>query len=275
MSILVRLEGIIMSNLKVAMVTPEYYGRAMVGGVAMVASGLTKALRKKGADVRVVMPRYASQDKYDKYLGQPPADLTKFGIERVSDGNVPIYEVTGLAIGAPYTYANKAPAMEIQNVAYRAQGPEAFSIAFLWSNILPTVLKNIAEQYDWTPDVVHLHGWFNAAASYALRQNDVFKNTPSVITSHNGFHPGLVPFSVNLEVPDKIEEAPIKERTKSVLATPEDFFASLLEMGIFYADGVTTVSPSYAQELLVGQTPIDSRVVRRMKERGLVGILNL
>jgi len=118
---------------------------------------------------------------------------------------------------------------------------------------------------DWRPDILHAHDWHAGLAPAYLRAAG--RALPSVFTIHNLAYQGTFPAAL---FPD--------------LALPASFLAidgvefyggfSLLKTGIFYADRLTTVSPTYAAEI---QTPAFGNgldgLLRSRADR-LTGILN-
>jgi starch synthase len=121
----------------------------------------------------------------------------------------------------------------------------------------------------WRPDIVHGHDWHAGLAPAYLRAAGAAADAASVFTVHNLAYQGY--FGA-----DRFAE----------LALPPGFFAvdgvefyggiSFLKSGLFYSDRLTTVSPTYAQEI---QTPgfgvgLDGLLRTRAAAGELFGILN-
>jgi starch synthase len=120
----------------------------------------------------------------------------------------------------------------------------------------------------WTPDIVHVHDWHaGLAPAYLAARPPGADHVPTVFTVHNLAYQGLFPPAVFPE-----------------LALPPGFFSidgvefngaiSFIKAGLFYADRLTTVSPTYAREI---QTPafgcgLDGLL--RARAEALTGILN-
>lgn len=266
-----------MTGKKIAMFTPELYGVAMVGGLAMAVSGLTKALRMKGWDAQVIMPAYHSSTEGGKFLGKKFQIEHGISIDTQTIDGIPVHTVTGIDFGQIDTYGHKAIASYIEDAAYRKEVARGFITASLFSKAMPEVLGLLEREFDWVPDLIHLHEWQTASASYDLKADERFKDIPLVVTSHNPNYIGKVPFlpnnSLNIEE-DLHAKSPVLGRNKVAIQVGDELFTSLLELGVFYADKATSVSAAYVQKLLSGAVPIDGRVLRRMKEKDLVGILN-
>ncbi len=111
-----------------------------------------------------------------------------------------------------------------------------FSLAALWS----------AEALSWKPDVVHAHDSHTGAAAWWLategRENPYFRDVASVFTIHN------LPYAAQ-GAGDALGDYKIR-RPDAVQALPEPFRDSLMGLGILGADYLSTVSPTYAREIL-------------------------
>ncbi len=101
---------------------------------------------------------------------------------------------------------------------------------------------------DWIPDIVHLNDWQTAALAFALRNmswsHARLRGTASVLTIHNLRYRG-----------------------------PDDY-NDLLAQGIYYSDAITTVSPTYAREILSPERGEGLDSLLRMRDGSLRGILN-
>ncbi len=117
----------------------------------------------------------------------------------------------------------------------------------------------------WRPDIVHAHDWQAGLVPVYLRQAG--DRTPCVMTIHNMAFQGLfgpetcdpLGLSRDLFTPDGIE-----------------FYGqvSFLKAGIAYADKVTTVSPTYARELMLPEFGMGLEGLMQARRRDLLGILN-
>ena len=98
----------------------------------------------------------------------------------------------------------------------------------------------------WSPDILHLHDWHGGLApAYLTARPPTADRVSTVFTIHNLAYQGLFPAALFPE-----------------LALPPGFFSidgvefngqvSFIKAALFYADRLTTVSPTYAREI---QTP--------------------
>jgi starch synthase len=124
---------------------------------------------------------------------------------------------------------------------------------------------------NWKPDIIHCHDWHTAICPSILKAD--YKNDPlydgcgSVFTIHNlayqgPFHESFVDFAGlhNYLIP---MNDPFR---------PQTF--NMMTIGIYYADVVTTVSQTYAREILTGEYGCGLENLLRQRQGNLFGILN-
>lgn len=264
---------------KVTIVTPEFYGDTMVGGLAVSVHGLAHALKAKGLEVEVVMPAYNTAGSLSQDLSQK--EEIQWGhvkepkiITATKDG-IPIHKITGSIIGDITAYGSYPPILEIDEIAYRDMTDRNFDAHHLLSAVIPRIFDNVKLH----PDVIHLMEWNTAASAYFLRQNS-FSSTPIVVTSHNLQYIGEVPKATALSSKTTLstsfgDQSPLmKMRQVCLKDNSGNYFESLLELGVHYADVVTTVSPREAEDVINGREGIQPRLRKKLQEKGLVGILN-
>lgn len=120
----------------------------------------------------------------------------------------------------------------------------------------------------WSPDVLHLHDWHGGLApAYLAATPPGAGHVPTVFTIHNLAYQGLFPAAVFPE-----------------LALPPGFFSidgvefsgqvSFIKAGLFYADRLTTVSPTYAREIQTPDFGCGLDGLLRTRANSLTGILN-
>jgi starch synthase len=121
------------------------------------------------------------------------------------------------------------------------------------------------------PDVIHCHDWQTALVPLFLKErrpkDPAFARTRTVLTIHNLGYQGNFPepeFKL-LGVPDRLFSAEGVEFFGSV---------SFLKAGLLFADKLTTVSPTYAEEIQTKILGCGMEGVLRARKDDLVGILN-
>ena len=247
----------------VAFIGSECYPFVKTGGLGDVMSALPKSLAKLNIDVKVIIPRYKCipqkfQEKME-YRGS-------FDMNLCSDGKQ--YYV-GI--------------MEYQEdgVVYDFIDNDEF---FSWGNPYTNLIDDIPKfcyfakaalaalnYLNWTPDVVHCHDWQAALVPLYLRtcfQDTDVGRAISVLTIHNLKFQG----KWDVKTVQSITGLPEYYFTSDKLEAYKD--ANLLKGGIVFADAVTTVSDTYAEEI---KTPFYGEGLDgllRARSHDLRGIVN-
>jgi starch synthase len=246
---------------KILFITSECTPLAQTGGLGDMVAGLSKALKKRGHDVRIIMPLYQKIDRTKYGVTFTKSSCVHFGMgeevwigifEGKLDGEVPIWFVDyGRYFDRPYIYDD-------QEDSYRF-------------GVLSKAALQICKDSNWIPHVAHVHDWMTAMSAVFLKTWDrvlsPLSNTASVLTIHNigyqgKFGPAVLPFyglGGDYMAPDRFE----------------DFgMINLLKAGIQYADAVTTVSPTYANEIRgpIGGMGLAPYLINRSEH--VFGILN-
>ena len=222
--------------LKVLYVASEAVPFIKTGGLADVAGSLPKALKKQGVDVRVVMPKYGkiAQEYLDKmehiYDGEFTVSWrTKFlGIDKLELDGVTFYFIDN----QEYFYRE----------GFYGYGDDAERFSFFSRAVL-----EILPQENFWPDVIHTNDWHTALVNVYLRLDHIgderYEKIKTVFTIHNLKYQGVFP----------------KDVMGDVLGLDWQYFnngdleyydaVNLMKGAIIYADNVTTVSRTYAQEI--------------------------
>jgi starch synthase len=230
-----------------------------VGGLADVVGSLPAALARAGHDVRVAIPGYGAID----WARWAPRHATSVVVHR--DGGDQTADIYSAQAGRVPFWLVTGPPIPTDRTIYASIEEDApkflfFSLASLWA----------ASALGWQPDVVHTHDFHAAGATLWLgtegRRNDFFRGVASVLTIHNlpyaGQGAGRALAEYRLPQPD------------SVLALPDAFRDSLLALGLLAADEITTVSPTYAREILTPEGGRGLDGILRARADRLTGIVN-
>ncbi len=117
----------------------------------------------------------------------------------------------------------------------------------------------------WTPDVIHAHDWQAGLTPVYLRQTD--STVPCVLTIHNIAFQGNFPATTmgNLALDPH-----------GFTQDGFEYFGqiSFLKGGLMQADKITTVSPTYARELMTSEFGMGLEGVLAARHSDLSGILN-
>jgi starch synthase len=248
--------------LDVLMVTSEARPFAKTGGLADVCGALPLALARLGHRVTIVLPKYRTT-KTDGAAGeaaQVPFGLHSYPVrfieQPVADG------VTAVLIDAPSLYDREGLYGD-QNGEF---GDNAFRFAVLSRGAL-----EYARIRGRRPSVIHAHDWqaglVPVYARTVLRDDPVIGGVRIVLTIHNlAFQGGFDPKELNWI------------GLGQDLYTPQllEFYgrASTLKGGVVFSDVITTVSPTYAREIVTPDFGFGFDGILRSRTSDLVGILN-
>ena len=247
---------------KILFVASEGVPFIKTGGLADVVGSLPKCFNKENYDVRVILPKYMCmrQEWKDKmnYLTHFYMDLSwrsqYVGILEMQYDGVQFYFIDNeYYFSGPKPYGNIY--QDVEKFAF-------FSKAAL--SALPVI--------GFKPDIIHCHDWQTGLVPVFLKdkfhENEFFRDIRSVISIHNLKFQGVWDVKTIQDITglDKSYFAPDK------LEAYGD--ANYLKGGIVYADRITTVSKTYAEEI---QTPFyGERLDGLMRARNncLTGIVN-
>ena len=207
------------------------------GGLADVVGSLPKYINKEEFDVRVILPKYmAIQQKYKdqmEFITNFTVNLSwrsqYVGLFRLVYEGVTFYFVDNefyFAGSHPYGYIHE----DIEKFAF-------FSKAVL--SVLPTL--------DFRPDIIHCHDWQTGLIPVmlhdAFQDNEFYRGIKTIMTIHNLKFQGIWDKKAVMDITGLSEYyfAPDK------LEAYGD--ANYLKGGLVYADRITTVSNSYANEI--------------------------
>lgn len=249
------------SSLRILIVAAEMTPFVKTGGLADVIGALPKALVAAGHDVRVVIPRYGWIDVaqfglsvFAQQMLMPPND----------EGDVAtIYTTT--VHDVPVWFVDYPAFFDRDGVSMYDDDDHRF--IFFCRAALES-----CRHADWSPDVIHCHDWHTAIIPNWLRttlaDDAFFVQTASLLTIHNLAFQGVFGHRV-LE----IAGVPALDFAINESADARNSVA-LLGRGIYYADMINTVSPSYANEILDPAAGAGLDAMLRSRYDRLHGVLN-
>jgi starch synthase len=229
---------------------------AKVGGLADVAGSLPKALVAAGHDVRVMLPLHADIRTAEWGFARVLAEVhveTPRGPERVS--------VWQGRVGSVTTYLIEAMDLFERPQIY-GEPDDNQRWLFLSDAVLATV-----PQLGWMPAVLHLHDWHVAFVAARLRADPKhpLAAAATVFTIHN------------LALRGDFDETFV-EANHLVLPPPDGLdpadLRNAMALGILDADMVSTVSRTYAREILTPEYGAGLDPLLRWRQHDLVGIVN-
>ncbi|MGB5261139.1 MAG: glycogen synthase GlgA [Gammaproteobacteria bacterium] len=251
--------------MKILHVLSECYPLIKTGGLADYGFSLPHRLKQLGADVRLLIPGYG--DVLDAITGGVVVaefTLQLAGNERhvtVIEVLPPEFEVPVWLVVCPQLYERPG------NPYLGADGtdwPDNAERFALFAKV-GALLASGQNMLDWRADVVNCHDWQTGLLPAWLR--DMPDAPVSVFTIHNLAYSGLFPHSEfqRLDLPDQWWHAEGVEFYGGI---------SMLKAGIVYADAVTTVSRTYADEILTPEFGCGMDGVLINYRDKLTGILN-
>jgi starch synthase len=249
-------------SLRILMLSAEMVPFAKIGGPADVVGALPKALRRMGHDVRVAMPCYRSIRP--EQFGMTTLIETLAVPFRQGSEEAAIRETT--VGGVPVYFVDAPRYFQRENVLGYTDDGDRF-ILFCRAAL------EMCRALDWAPDVIHAHEWHTAIVPNWLhtlyRHDPVFAATASVFTIHNLAYQGIFGHRI-LEVAGLANQ----EFILPALAEKQVDAVDLLGRGIAYADAVTTVSETYAGEILTPEYGEGMEKLLLQRAERLEGILN-
>ena len=236
--------------------TAEAHPFAKTGGLADVLGALPAAQAAAGHEVLVVHPWYARLAATPPPLWIGDVDVPFAGATvRVGVGTLERGPLRLAFVGHP----------AFQRAALYGYDDDAWRFA-LFSRAVPAV----AARLGFLPHVVHGHDWHVGLLSALLRHGALlpagFARLPSVLTVHNAQYQGWA------DAADVVAWARLPGALAGTLGVHGG--GNLLHAGLVSAERVTTVSPTYARELL--DPTMAHGLERTFAALGprLVGILN-
>ncbi|MCD6345289.1 MAG: glycogen synthase [Anaerolineae bacterium] len=247
-------------KLKVLFLAAEATPFAKVGGLADVAGSLPQALRRLGVDVRLLIPRYAnirSKDYDLRRVGGPlavplgPNNEERAHLSETRIGELPVY----LLWNETYFSAR-------ERVYGFNDDPQRFTF---FAHATLAALRAL----DWKPDVIHAHDWHTAPVVTWLdqygRQDPFYRDIATLYTIHSLAYQGLCGRLI-------LTFAQMREVAHLPVEPPGQ--VNWMAQGIAHADLVSTVSPTYAREILTPEAGMGLDSLLRERQDRLFGILN-
>ena len=260
--------------MRVLYVCTELFPLLKTGGLGDVSGALPPALRAAGCDVRVLLPGFPairagilrSELPQAGPLVLPPQggpDLAPLALAQAPALTPATLPGSGLA-----AYVLDVPALFDRpgNPYADRLGDNGLRFALLgWA----AACIGHGLDGDWQPDIVHCHDWHTGLAPLYLRQMAMPgpPRAASVFTVHNLAYQGTFPAALfpQLGLPDYLFGIAGIEFWGQV---------SFMKAGLQAADRITTVSPTYAREILGEEQGCGLDGLLRARAGVVSGILN-
>ncbi|UVI27890.1 glycogen synthase GlgA [Paenibacillus spongiae] len=248
--------------MKLLFVASEAVPLVKTGGLADVAGSLPKALRDRGAEVRVMIPKYAS--------------IPQSVIERME--TVATFTV-GVGWRTQYCGLKKA---EVEGIIYYfidnefyfkrgdgiyGYGDDAERFVFFSLAVLESLIY-----MDYRPELLHCHDWQTGLIPFLLKtryQHDpACRDIATVYTIHNMKYQGVFGIELLMDL--------LGAGGELFGSDGLEFYGagSCMKGALLYADKLTTVSPTYAREIQTDSYGERLDGLLRYRSADLSGIVN-
>ncbi|MGQ0721492.1 MAG: glycogen synthase [Candidatus Eiseniibacteriota bacterium] len=255
-----------MNPLRIAYVTSEVAPFAKTGGLGDVSAALPAALLRAGHDVRVFTPLYSVIDleAFELNPVEGLQDLVLKTAERVIPYSV--YQTVPIESGVRVYFVH-CPMLYDRESIYTSDPDEPLRFILLQRATLEA-----SQRLGWGPHIFHCHDWQTSLIPLYLKTvyawDQLFRSSRSVLTIHNLGYQGVFAAS-------HVEDAGLSPAAKHLDAA--DLRAGrvgFLKTGIRWADLITTVSPTYAEEIRTPEFGVGLDALLRERADSMMGILN-
>jgi len=233
------------------------------GGLADVVGSLPKCIDKQYFDVRVVIPKYACiKEEYKNQMEYVSHFYMDIGNQSQYVGIMKLeYE------GIKYYF--------IDNEHYFS-GPKPYDSNLLWDMekfiYFSKAVLSILPVIDFQPDIIHCHDWQTGLVPVYLKERfhegDFFRNMKSIMTIHNLKFQGVW----DVKTVQEMSGLPDYFFTPDKLEAYKD--GNMLKGGLVFADAITTVSNTYADEIKTSFYGEGLDGLMRARANDLRGIVN-
>lgn len=251
-------------GLNVLMVAAEAVPFAKIGGLADVAGALPAELSEFGIGTSLFMPFY----REIRLKGFDPRP-TGIRFSLVHGGEKRDCRVLSLKRDGATFYFLDEPEFFEREWVYGPPGGEYPDSALRFSFLSRACLL-AAQEMGLTPDLVHCHDWHAALVPLYMGTGEVdpgWKEVPSLLTIHNLAYQGQFGSQIfpALGLGEEVLEKGVLEWWGNL---------NFLKAGILTADAVSTVSPTYASEIVTAPQGMGLDSYLNVFGSRLRGILN-
>ena len=232
------------------------------GGLADVVGALSPVLKAQGADVRVILPLYAAIPQ--EHVNQMKLEC-EFEVElcwRRQYCGIKSLEYQGVTfyfVDNQYYFG--------RSYIYGLGGDEYERFGFFDRAVIDALVH-----LDFKPDVIHCHDWQTGMIPALLKiqyaQFPFYQDMKTVYTIHNLQYQGVFPIKAVQDTLGLGDSLFTSDKLECYGC------ANYMKAGLVYADELTTVSPSYADEIQTAFYGERLDGLLRARKDQLVGILN-
>ncbi len=247
--------------MKILYVASECAPFIKTGGLADVVGAVPKELENLGANVKILLPRYpALRDVAVK-------GKTVHTFDDLFGGSAQIIAVKAnglnlLLLNAPHLFDRPG------NIYLDGTGNDWHDNHLRFGGLCAAAAEIAIDGVNkWKPQIVHAHDWHAGLTPLFIKMRNAKKPPRCVLTIHNIAFQGLFDWS-----------------TKQTFGIPDEYFTAegaeywgslgFLKAGLVFSDKITTVSPTYAKELLSSEFGMGLEGVLKARKDDLTGIIN-
>jgi starch synthase len=249
-----------MKSLRVLSIASEIYPLIKIGELADVTGALPIALRSEGIDVRTLIPGYPpvlnSLGPVEGVIHLPDFFGADARLLRATSCELGLF-----VLDAPHLFGRVGnPYLRPDGTDWPDNGLRFAALARIGADIGLGVVPS------FVPDIVHAHDW-QAALAPAYLHSSRRRRPATVMTVHNVAYQGVFP-----------------REMLAAIGLPQDSFTmhgveyygkiGFLKAGLYFADRITTVSPTYAREILSDGGGMGLDGLLRERSCDLTGILH-
>ena len=250
--------------MRVLFVTSEIYPLAKTGGLADVSAALPKALTALGVEMHVLLPGYpkAIEAAANKSVTVELADFMGAGVVRLISARTPDILLPIWLVDCPSLFRRAGGPYQDEDGQDWPDSAQRFALF----NHVAALLSCGQMVKNWHADLIHANDWPTGLVPAILTACPA-PRPATVFTIHNLAYQGLFPAALfpKLGLPDDAFSPEGLEFHGKI---------SFLKAGIYYSDRLTTVSPTYAREILAAEFGCGLEGLLQRREQDLVGILN-
>jgi len=230
-----------------------------------VCSALSAYLHEQGHDIRLLLPFYSSIDTSEFEI-VPVSGLQNLSL--TTGGHEFHYSIDSTTLPGTSLTVNLLRCPELFHRTEMYSGPDEH-LRFI---VLSQVAIEMCQQLAFAPDIFHCHDWHTSLLPLYLKTlyewDSLFSKTRSVLTIHNIGYQGVFDAAV-------INDSGLHDFQH--MFDQEDLDGdrvNFLKTGVLYADLLTTVSPTYAREILTAEFGMGLEGLLQQRGDALAGILN-
>lgn len=248
--------------MRILMISSEAVPFSKSGGLADVTTSLSVALSSMGNEVKILIPNYHSTD-ITEFVTLPLA------VEIAIGGTVELVRFLYRQYNGVDVYLTDHPWFSERKGLY---GETSFSPYA--DNLIRYLLHckssfALCDALAWNPHIMHSHDWTTGFVPYLAKTAyaDSHSDTKQVFTIHNLAYQGefsrldLLLSDITVD-PNMFSGKGMEKRV------------NMLQTGLEFSDAITTVSPTYAQEIQSPEQGCNLHELLQKKAKHLYGILN-